>query len=807
MLKRREIEGMMQSYKTLSSRYIKQNKRRTVLTLIGIILSLTLISTVGLFAKGTQQSQIEQAKQSSGIAFHIMYETYDEELFNKVANNPNVKTYGIMSRGETIPYNDITFQKYYTNEGANELLHYSVKEGTMPAQPHEIAIDEWAKAYVDLGLKLGDSITIDQQRYTIVGFLKSETFTQNIKTSRAILFDENPEDGQLMVEVNPGNNFAETIRLLGSLSDEANIVKNRELINLNQISSNRPLVVVSIIIIILIMASTIIVIYNAFQINVAERMKQFGLLRSIGATQKQIKNIVFREATLLSIRAIPIGLMISIATIYGLQWFLELLLKENNILSIVSIEPWILIMSSVITILTVYVSSLLPARYVGAISPLLAISSRTTIKKETIKKRKNKALSKVINFKALMAIKNVGRNPKRGRVMILSFVVSATLFITFTTLMQDVIMLKGTKVEYHTIDLEISTNSIEDEQEEGIDNIHLLDQVKHIPGVEKVYVQYAAIWGATEIPQDKQIKEAESIESIQINVYDEYALEAAQKYITSGKISPGQMDAQNGVILVSSGQVRDPLTKKRYRGKLTHYKVNDTIDFIDDRGNTSKLKIMAIIENNIFQRDIPRNTLCVITTKKVSEALTQKQAQIANLAIDLKEPSLHLEAYEQINHLLRDYPHYSAIDYVDFNEIQKNAVFVIQVLVYGFIVVITLISSINIINTITMNITLRRKELSVLKSIGMSQKDLKQMIMYEGLFYGIVGGLVGCIVGCGFTYVIYDVLDEIIGLGWRIPFELCVITILIAIIISFLAAWLPMKRIEKDNVIEAIREG
>lgn len=137
---------------------------------------------------------------------------------------------------------------------------------------------------------------------------------------------------------------------------------------------------------------------------------------------------------------------------------------------------------------------------------------------------------------------------------------------------------------------------------------------------------------------------------------------------------------------------------------------------------------------------------------------------------------------------------------------RKNSILLIQVLVYGFLFVITLISSLNIVNTVTMNITLRGRELSVLKSIGMSQRDLKSMILYEGIFYGLIGGAIGAVAGCGFTYAIYDVLEEIVGLEWKAPLGLSVVTIAVAVAISLLSALLPLKKIEKDNIIDAIRE-
>ena len=807
---------LIKNYKTLSNRYIKQNKKRTILTLIGIILSLALISTMGLFMKGTEKSQIEQTKQEQGMSFHIMYNTYDDDILNKVKNNPNIMNYGNVSMGEEIKYKDITLQEQFIDSGSSEILKYGLKEGKMPTKNDEICIDEWTKPHINSNLKTGDKITIDKKEYKVVGFLKTYESMQRQKTSRAIIFDQNKKDGQLMVEINPKGEFGQTVEMLKSFSDKENIEENQPLIRLHHVGSDRSMVVLVGIVTFIVLLATIIVIYNSFQINIAERMKQFGLLRSLGATKKQIRAIVFREATILLIIAIPIGLILSVGTIYALQGVLDLFMKENTPLSIVSIDINILLISSIITIVAVYISSFLPARYVGNISPLVAVSSRVAIKKESIKKRKNKMFNKILNFKALMAFKNIGRNPKRCTVMILSVVVSSTLFITFTTLVQDVLMLKGSNYEYQNIDLEIDTNS--QFNNTTVDK-ELINTIRNLDNVENVYLKYPIIWSKSEISEDKKIKSAGDIYElenisgsikefmdIQINAYDKSALDATSKYIISGKINVDDINSQNGVILVSNGRARDNITRKRYQGKLTNYKVNDEITLTDDSGKEYKVKVMAIIENNIFERDVPQGALNLITTDKVRNNLTNKDVEVANIGIDLKDSELHLKNYEEIYKMIEDNQDYSIVDWVDVNAMEKSGTTLIQVLVYGFIFVITLISSINIINTITMNITLRRKELSVFKSIGMSQKDLKKMIMYEGLFYGLVGGIVGSIAGCGFTYIIYDVLEDIVGLAWRLPLKLSIITILVAILISFLSALIPMKKIEKDNVIEAIRE-
>ncbi|HAG43293.1 MAG TPA: ABC transporter permease [Clostridium sp.] len=585
-------------------------------------------------------------------------------------------------------------------------------------------------------------------------------------------------------------------------------------------NSNKTLIIIACIAIVIVVSATIIVIHNSFQINVAERLKQFGLLRSIGATKKQIKKIVFREATILLIIAIPIGISISIGAIYGLNFIFKLILKGDAYFSLVSIDVGILIISIIITILAVYISSLIPANFVGSISPLAAISSRVIIKKEAIKRRKYPLLKKIFNYKVVMAVKNIRRNPSRCRTMILSIIVSSALFITFTSSMNEIFTIKNPNRAYETIDLEVNRSSDNDDSVGNNNQIvdDLTSQLSTLNNVNKVYIQYTDVFCMAEVPLNKRIKEAEGILQKQkfedgykevivtkIKNYDKAALEDFSKYLLSGNIDVNRMNSENGVILVDNGKVRDYNTGKLYIGKLTDYKVNDEITVLKDSKET-KVKIMAIIKEDIFEREDSTNVLTLITGDQVLKNITGEAPKIRNLSIALKDKALNLKTAEEVNNILKDYPSYTVINYADINKSQKNSMLMIKVLIYGFIAVITLISSINIINTITMNITLRRKESAMLKSIGMSQKDLKTIIRYEGVFYGIIGSTLGAIVGCFLSYSIFNVLSDVVIVQWKLPLGLIAITILVAIGISYLSTLIPMKKIEKDNVIEAIRE-
>lgn len=810
---------MIKNYKTISTRYIKQNKKRTILTLIGIILSLALVSTIGLFITSAEKSQIEDIKRSEGVSFHMGYSEYTEDILTKVSNNPSVEKNGIIEIKDTIPYNDIDINIYKMDKGATELFKYSIKEGRMPKNENEVAIDEWAKNRFKENINLEDKVTIDNIEYTVVGFLRNDVHSQRQKSARIFTFSNNPKDGRLLVEISEKADFGTALKNLTELSTKDKIIKNHALIQMKSMESNKSLKAAACIVILIVVSATIIVIYNSFQINVAERLKQFGLLRSIGATKKQIKKIVFREATILLIIAIPIGIAVSLGVIYGVNYIFKLLLKGHNPISLVSIDLRVILGSIVITILAVYISSLIPANFVGKISPLAAISSRVVIKKDVIRRRKYPILKKIFSYRVIMAIKNIRRNPGRCQTMILSIVVSSALFITFTSFMDEVFTVKGPSGAYEIIDLEVSKpyDNNNSKVKNEVDN-DFVKELNSLNNVDKVYTKYSSLLGFVEVPENKKITEAGDIYKkqkfgneykrgmdVELKTYDEVSLQKLSDYISSGEVNVENIKSENGVILVDNGKVRDNKTNKPYIGKITNYKVGDEIIIIKD-DLEFKVKVMAVVKNDIFERDSSTNVLKFITSNEVIENITKETASVESYGISLINDSLNLNTFSEINNIVDKDKTYTVINCVDINQVERNSMIMIKVLVYGFISVIALISSINIINTITMNITLRRRESAMLKSIGMSQKDLKAVIRYEGLFYGIFGGTIGVIIGCLLSYSLFNIISDVVALQWKLPWELSIITILVAMGISYLSTLIPMKKIEKDNVIEVIRE-
>ncbi|TCZ81271.1 ABC transporter permease [Paenibacillus albiflavus] len=659
---------MISSYKQLSSRYLKGNIKRTILTLVGIVLSVALISTIGLFMKGSQLSQIENIKKRNGFSFHVGISNYNETILNKIRYNPQIESYGLMSQGDIVPVGEISVQMNFADHHAMEFLSYSLLDGKLPANDHEAVVDSWTLPYIKRGLQIGDTFQLGGETYKLVGFLDNRQFTQKSKEGRLLTYkrDFATGEGRILVEINQKANFNEVLEEIKSYTDNENMVINEELIRVLKPQSNQSVLAMLVIVVSIVVISTVVVIYNAFQISVVERMKQFGLLRSIGATRKQIRQIVMREAVVLAVIAIPIGIAFSILALAALQFIFFMLLETGRSVSFFHIDWQILLISSIITLTAVLASSYYPAFFAGRISPLLAISSRLSIKKESIKKQKNTMLKKPKSFPLSLALKNVKRNKNRYTITILSIIISSVLFITFSSLINIAFASKYVKNDSTKSDLTI--NLKQNNHDSSIDSQTILEQLKSLGNISEV---------------------SEQDDSFRI-------------------------------------------------------KLNDV--------NQSSATVA-----NIQQ---------IVGTKH-------------SITID---------------------------NQVEENKTIKESELVIKVLAYSFIAVISLIGSVNIINTITISIIIRRKELAALKSIGMSQKDLKKMIIYEALIYGVSGSLQGIFFGCILSYILYLAASGIIKHEWTIPYMACFITFASALFISYLSVLIPLRKIQKDNIIDVIRE-
>jgi len=746
---------LINSYKALSGKYLKDNKKRTILTIIGIILSVALITSICTFILTVQNSMIENSKRSMG-AFHVAITNVSEDEINKIQTNINVNSLGVMISKNAVPFiKDKNIELNYLNEAAFKLMNINLEEGQLPKSNNEVVIERWILRYFDEEVKVGDIIKIqdedgDEKDYTLSGIAKDDWQNQGEGISKAYLIknDSNvKDDSTVLVEIKDEADKQEVIKEVSNLvSSKSEVVQNKDLLRLIGESSNadmnKSLFMIVFIVIGIVVLATVVVIYNAFHISIAERMKQFGLLRAIGTTKKQIMNLVIREASIMIFIGIPLGVFFGIVAVYCIAFTFNKMsgLGEFSNLKVVT-SPFVLLLSGGIGAATIYVSAYLPARSAGKISPLMAISSQSLIKKEK-RNRSGKFLGKVFKIDTAMALKNVKRNKRRFYITVLSMAISVTLFVTFMSFAK----FSNNFSEKVTEDNDIAFNIYDNGNTEKLDVINnkLIEEVRNISGVGEVYKHYNSIltqgfveesaipkevrqWAAENRDEDlfksKVDGKNKSKISVVFQAYEDNKLNVAKKYIKEGSID----NLKDGEVII----VRETTffgDKRSLIAPMANLKVGDDIlisdvEYSDGQENFNskelkKVKVAAIMDVQPFSDLDYQGVLNVIGSKNtVKNIIEGNQQQMKNFKVTDVGIKIKNESYlDKIDKSLKKIENTSAgIGYynkIESAKSEKAYKLQMSILLMGFIIVITLISAVNIVNTVTTNILLRNKEIA-----------------------------------------------------------------------------------------------
>lgn len=848
---------MITSYKKLTGRYLKSNKKRSILTIIGIVLSVALITTIGFFMVGMQDAEIERVKSDYG-SWHVMYSAPDKDLIAKVTGNPKISRSGLYQMDKDIKINaDVSVSPITATDSALELLPCKIKTGRFPENAHEAAVENWVLRYMKKDIKVGDKIKLNNREYTLTGILQDSVSSQ-IQKKGIFLSKNNSIDRQksvLLAEISSKTNLRRAVSELDGLPKYKTIKVNGKITP--SVVNNSPLIDVEgggksnesgltslygtvAVIIGIVLVAAIAVIYNSFQISVVERMKQFGLLRAIGATPSQIRKIVLREASALSIIGIPLGLICGIIAIWAIGFGFKIIGGDMVSIMKVSISPEVMLISAAVSIAAIYVSALLPALFAGRTSPLAAISGRTSITKEKIKRRKNIIISKLFKFEGELAYKNIKRNRKRYRITVFSIVISVVLFITFKSFMDMSLNVSEGLSESENIHFSIQSNG-----ENSFVDDQVIKDIGELDSVDKMYKVYNEYNFTQFIDENKEIREVKNIKDIYgkgtaidgkekipmdgaIGIYDKNALQVSKKYVQSGSIDINKLNDENGVILINKNIIYNKEAKKSYVGPAANIKAGDEIELqyagetgtssinsenavvnrkpVENKGAVKRVKVMAVLKDEPFDFNM-QNGLKLVTTEEVAERLTGREnIKTTGLNIIIKDVKNEDNVKNQIENVIKSDPALSLINHLDQNRTAKSAILMIKILIYGFVVVVSLIGSVNIINTLTTNIILRRKEFATLKAVGLTQKGLKKMIVLEGLLYAIVGTIYGSIISCGLSYMMYKGINGVREFSWPVPWSGMLIAAAAAVIIGYFSVLSPLSRINRENLIDVIRE-
>ena len=844
----------------LSIQDLKLNKKRSIVIIIGIILSTALICGVAGLVTSFQKTMVDTAKEGQGNYHTIFYNVPKDEL-KYIEENREVKDYFL---SEELGYSYLSNPKNVEetpivnvismNDKFIENMSVKLKEGRLPENDTELAISTRINEKFNTNYKVGDTITLNineteqnmengiPKTYKIVGIIERpilaiesydvDWFTaitkmQNVnkKANIAVLYNK-PKD--YIKNIENINNMTKTENnedgvSFSGLSNKYksykyNLMVNKELLAYEGASLDdetlKTIYGLGAFIIGIVLVSSVFVIRNGFEISITERLKQYGMLSSIGATKKQIKKSVYFEGFILGLIGIPLGIISGVFAIYILVNVVNYILKDyisEGTLLTYSMS-WIAIAISVfVSIITIWLSCKKSAKKASKVSPIEAIRNSEDVKLKAKKVKCPKIITKIFKTGGEIAYKNLKRSKKKYRTTVISIIVSIVIFISISSFIQYGFKMSEAYYTEMNYNYMVFMQENEDNKEE-LKKYKILEDISKLPDAGEYSINKSNVLTmnmdekhkAELTEYGKEIKERfyneeNGVRIDEINVIS-LSKEAYERYVS--KLGGDYEKYKNGAILIDKN-INTNNDGKKIQGNIYTWKKGDIITGkIND--TQCNIEILAKTEEIPAGVNILYNPdAFIIVSEDFINKVGYKSIALYSNSNDAYKLDEEIKQYKQENNITDNT--IQTFNMEESARAENAIVLVISIFLYGFIGVITLIGITNIFNTITTNMNLRKKEFAMLKSIGMTKKEFNRMIRLESIFYGLKSLIIGIPIGIILSYGMYTVFRNNMEMEYILPYKSIVISIVfVAVIIGIIMKY-SMSKINKQNVIETIR--
>ena len=851
----------------LSVKDLKLNKKRSIVIIIGIILSTALICGVAGLVTSFQKTFTETAKRDNGN-FHVMYYNVPKDELKYIEENRNVDEYYLSEElGYSYLQDSELEEKPIVNLIAmdNKFLNnmgITLQEGNLPESDDEIVISKRINETCKVDYKVGDTITLNinsqEKNYKIVGIIErpsttiepydvswytviTKMDTIKEKANIAVLYTNVFEYQDVTESINHmvraktaeekenGKTFS-GMRNEAYTSYKYEITLNTDLLAYE--GANLSAGFISTIygvggfVMAIVLVSSVFVIRNGFAISITERLKQYGMLSSIGATKKQIKKSVYFEGFILGIIGIPLGILSGILAIFILVNLVNFILKDyisSGTLLVYNISWIAIVISALVSIITIWLSCKSSARKASKVTPIEAIRSSQDIKLNAKKMKCPKIITKLFKTGGEIAYKNLKRSRKKYRTTVISIIVSVVIFIAISSFIEYGFRMSSayyTELGYNYAvycrDYDDTVASEEERMQEEHENLQILLDISKFENIERFsipkstnlelekneeYEQQLTDFGKevkSSIVQHSQTNEEQEIDVVNVVSLGK---EEYERYLK--KIGGNYEDYKDGAILLDNSISYDR-EGKTIQGSIYKWKKGDIVSGKIDGKDFSVNIVDKTEERPMGMENMYSTNAFLIVSDELMESIGNYY--VSGLYIQSNAPyelDKEIEQYMNLNEMKEDSLY---IANMEESVREENAiVLVISIFLYGFIAVITLIGITNIFNTITTNMNLRRKEFAMLKSIGMTKKEFNRMIRLESIFYGIKSLIIGIPIGILLSYGMYKMFENNMGMQYHLPVNAILIAIVfVAIVIGIIMKY-SMSKINKQNIIETIR--
>ena len=780
---------------------LKSSKAKSVLICITIMLTTTLLTSVGIICNNWLKTNKAATIEYSG-SFEGIYKRVNKDKLDIIKNNASIDQYGIYKAIGTSQYEDSNLGLIYADNTIKNMANIKFEDGTMPEKENEIAIESGYLNLLNNGAKIGDKIKlsyeslstgeIKEKEFILSGILQTSDISKAQKSYSAIIsksyfvseeVDENTKYNVYINIVKPKKLTADEVKeSILSIAKNMGIEEYDVRINTDYINASNPdsqVIAGGIIVALIIILSSMLVIYSIFYVSVINKVHEYGKLRAVGATKRQIRKIILREGFILSCISIPLG--IAIGYLIGQVVILKALKMDRY--GVGGMNIFIAIGVAVITVISVLLSLLKPMKMACNISPVEAMRYDGNDSKQ--KKRKG---YEEINLKKI-TFANLSRNKKRTVITLLSLSLSGILFIVASTIMN--CMNPENMAKDHSLgDITVYLDNY-DWNEDGSNNLYdiqannplgkeMCERLENIPGVKKINMEKSA-WASIDIGAGE--KNLEDIQGFDKEFYDELS-----EHLVEGEINKEALESGEGLVYTHPSYAKEIGIKVGSTQVITIYDGKDSYK--------KEFTVLALVDIGGASIRIPES---------VMDSLIKTDTTI-RVGLEVKKDMLK-SVEEEIKNITDNDEYLSYGTLEDSIETYKKSMAITSVLIYSLVIIIGVIGLMNLINTMITSIITRKRELGILQAIGLSDKQLVKMLQIEGLFYTVgtllitltLGNILGYIAviifrNTGASYAIYDY-----------PLTQTIIMIVAITLVQILITYMVTNNFKKDSLVDRIR--
>lgn len=816
---------------------LKENKTRTITTIIGTTLAFTLMFLIAFGVSSIRKSFLNQIIASTG-SYHYEILNVKDTQSDLIIKNNDLESYIAFNR-QNIKDENSNKNYVLASYKADYKKNITLFEGGYPynneviisnsiSDSFDIDIGDYINSYKVVGIYNECNLTnyssknyySNKSNYIITNYTETEYSSYSITYKNVVGSHRkvNTLARQLGFNKQIGN---------GGIVRYENVEYNDDLLELyGEYAKNGAGAMFKLILIItlsVISLVTFFILTNSFSISIKERVKQFGILSSVGTTRKQILYMVLLEGFYIGIISIVIALILSILLLMQVLGITNFLLK-HIISSKSQIDIYLpyLFISFGYGMMTLFLAVLSPARKISRVSPIESIQDNTTFNSKKRKFKKNSKFAKLFKIEGILASKNTKRNASKYRIIIITMSIGILLYLFSTALIN--IYKRNIDFSLQQDNYDFSITGVKEERMPLFKNIKGIDNIKI---VKNVFVAYKkpndSNYYLLENNTSFGITYTSEIEStVMYQVSDSDFNEYIKKY-NLNKDYPIIINNKN--FYYNGALKRGAMYKKDAHFNMTFCNFENIFD------NTNKISSDKITNCYLDYEDVnlinkgwtrigeASNDGAIIVTKemfaKILEGctndicLTYKEKPTVSIYINADKNIYDID--EEIQSIIYNFDDNGVYYYAPVVEYlnAKMLLIAFKFIIYVILFLIILICLTFMINTIASSLLLRKNEFAVLKSIGMTNRAVKKMVFLESIGIGIKALVFGTSLSYLAIYLFFAAINSNTNdpIKYDYPIKETIYMTIVIVVFNAIIYMYMMNRINKDNIIDDIRNS